>query len=143
MSSNTYSSIWLHLVWSTKGRNPLLQKRIRHSVYSNIKKSAEDINILVDHINGVEDHVHILASIMPVHSASNIAKKLKGSSSKWINDENLCDEYFEWQVGFSAFSVSPTQLDKVRAYIRNQERHHAKTSFADEMKELERIASLY
>jgi REP element-mobilizing transposase RayT len=143
MSSNTYSSIWLHLVWSTKDRNPLLQKRIRHTVFNTIRKCGEDINIAIDHINGVDDHIHVLASVLPTHAASTVVKHLKGPSSKWINDQQLCDEYFEWQVGFSAFSVSPTQLDKVRAYIRNQEQHHAKTTFADEMKELERIASSY
>jgi len=141
MSSRSYSAIWLHLIWSTKKRAPLLTKKVKYKVYNFFRDKAKELNIHIDHINGIDDHVHLLVCIKPTHSASTVAKKLKGASSKWINEQGITDEYFEWQAGYAAFSVSPTQLHKVRAYIRNQEKHHAKTSFADELIMLENKAN--
>lgn len=136
ITMQTYSSIWIHLIWGTKNRTAFLTRDIRFKVYDFIRDKAKEIDVYVDHINGVEDHVHILISIKPKHSVSDIAKSFKGSSSKWINDNLITPDYFDWQDGFSAFSVSPTHLKNVRAYIRNQEKHHAKMNYQSEIKML-------
>jgi putative transposase len=74
-----------------------------------------------------------------IQSISQIVKTIKGESAKWINDVNLVQGIFEWQEGYGAFSVSPTHLKKVRNYIRNQEKHHLKQNFEEEMFEIQQM----
>jgi putative transposase len=88
----------------------------------------------VDCINGIEDHVHCLINLKPSQSISTIVKQLKGESSYWINLNNMVEGEFKWQTGFGAFSVSHYNVPKVRKYILNQENHHKKMSFEEEMK---------
>jgi REP element-mobilizing transposase RayT len=81
-------------------------------------------------IGGVEDHVHILAKVSPTIAISDFLEKLKANSSKWAKSVR---RGFGWQDGYSAFTVSESQVERVRAYIRNQREHHKKTSFRDEL----------
>ncbi len=83
-------------------------------------------------INGMPDHVHILLSTKPNCLLSDLMRDIKASSSKWINDNKFVIGKFQWQEGFGAFSVSQSQVDKVIAYINNQEKHHQKLSFKEE-----------
>lgn len=137
--SQNYFSIWIHLVWSTKNRQPLIHLKLKKPLYDKMREIADQKEYKLDFINGIEDHVHLLVSIQPKQSVSDIVKDLKGITNAWINQNNLTTEYFEWQDGFSAFSVSPTQLSKVRDYIKFQEKHHTDISFDDEMKRIRDI----
>ena len=85
-------------------------------------------------VGGVEDHVHMLASLRPVHSVADVMRDLKKGSTNWVK-QNF-DRRFAWQEGYAAFTVSPSATDAVRNYIANQEAHHGKDSFVDELKEL-------
>ena len=85
----------------------------------------------------MEDHVHLLMEIKPKFSISDVVKNIKGLTWEWIRAQNLSKRYFGWQDGFAAISVSPSQLNRVRQYIRNQEAHHKKLSFENEMKRYE------
>ena len=85
-------------------------------------------------VGGVEDHVHILASLRPVHRLADVLRDLKKESSAWAKDN--FDRRFTWQEGYAAFTVSPTATDSVRRYIGTQEEHHRKHSFVDELREL-------
>lgn len=87
-------------------------------------------------INGVEDHVHLLAGVRPAQSISDLMQDVKGGSSKWINDNQLVPGRFEWQEGYGAFSYSKSQLPTVMSYIQNQEVHHHKKTFHEEYIEL-------
>lgn len=80
-----YSSLWVHLIWTTKNRKSLLQKNWRISLFKFIKENANRKEIIIDTINGIEDHVHLLVRLLPRQSISNITKQCKGSSSRWIN----------------------------------------------------------
>ena len=131
--AHTYHQIWVHLIWATKNRHPHLTKVVRHKVFQYIYSEAEHKGFPLDTINGIDDHVHCLLSLPPKYAVSSVVKHLKGESSKWINDQELTSEYFEWQAGFSAFSVSKTTVPHVRKYIQKQEVHHQTKSFADEM----------
>ena len=91
-------------------------------------------------VGGVEDHVHILASLRPVHCIADILRDLKKESSMWAK-ENF-DRRFTWQEGYAAFTVSPTATDSVRRYIATQETHHRKRSFVDELRELLNAAGI-
>lgn len=130
--SQTYYKIWIHLVWATKERRPLMQKEAREKIVSHIREKARKEGYHIDAINGVADHLHCLISLSPRFSISEVMNKLKGESSHWINSEKITRTRFAWQGGFAAFSVSASQVSKVRNYIRNQENHHRKISFEAE-----------
>ena len=102
-------------------------------MYTKIREIAIENDYHLDFINGVADHVHCLISIKPSQSISDVSKYLKGGSSRWINDGNFAETYFDWQDGFAAFSVSPGNLNNVRNYIKNQEKHHHEMTFKDEL----------
>ena len=85
-------------------------------------------------INGVADHVHILLGYRPHQSLADLVQDIKGSSSKWINENKFTHSRFNWQQGYGAFSYSQSQLSRVINYINNQEEHHKKKTFTEEYK---------
>ena len=103
---HTFFKIWIHLVWSTKSREPILFDKIRKDVFFHIKESATEKDFHLDMINGTEDHLHCLLSLNPKFAISDIVNELKGESSHWINEQNMMKVKFTWQRGLGAFSVS-------------------------------------
>jgi len=132
----SYSSLWVHIIWSTKNREPILTPLLKHEVYQVINEIASDHEIHIDCINGVEDHVHILVRLRTDQSVADVVKTIKGNSWEYFKDD--ADRYVTWQDGFAAFSVSPNELKRVRGYIYNQEKHHREKSFSDEVKEIKK-----
>jgi len=123
----------IHLVWSTKNRQPFLaSSEVRRKVWKHIKDNAAQKGIFIDMINGYNDHCHCLVSLGIEQSLSNILRLLKGESSYWINKNGLCSSKFEWQEEYFAISVSEKILPAVRDYIRNQEDHHQIKTFSEE-----------
>jgi REP element-mobilizing transposase RayT len=92
------------------------------------------MNGVAESVGGVEDHVHLLASLRPVHRIADVLRDLKKDSSTWAKDN--FERSFAWQEGYPAFTVSPSATGAVKKYIANQEAHHAKYSFVDELKDL-------
>lgn len=133
-----FIKIWVHLVWATKNRVPLLTKDMRQQVFKHIKENGMEKNIYVDFVNGHVDHVHCLISLNANRTIAKILQLLKGESSFWIYKNNLCKQYFEWQDEYFAVSVSESGVDAVREYIKNQETHHAKKTFEEENDEFTR-----
>ena len=127
-----YVRIWVHLIWSTKGRRPLLNEALREKVFSHMKGNAAKKEIYLDSINGIADHVHTLVSLKSDQTIAKVAQLLKGESSHWINAQNLCNNKFEWQDEYIAVSVSESNVDNIRQYIRNQVEHHRVKSFNEE-----------
>lgn len=84
-----------------------------------------------DEINGMAEHVHLLVGLRPTHCLADVLQDVKGASSKWVHDE-IGSSKFAWQTGYGGFTVSPSQLESVREYIRNQEAHHQKKTFQEE-----------
>lgn len=132
----SFSNIWIHATWATKLRFPILDKKWRVELFKYMLQASQDENIQMDFINGVEDHVHILFKLHTTQTVAKIMQKVKGASSKWINDNEFMidEEVFSWQDGYGAISVSPDRIDAVRNYIRNQEIHHRTKSYDDELK---------
>ncbi len=130
-----YIKIWLHLVWATKQREPLLAKPIRQNVFDHIKENALKKGIYADCVNGHADHVHALVSLGADQTVSKIIQLMKGESSFWINQNKLTKTKFEWQDDYFAVAVSESNLNAVREYILNQEQHHAKKTFQQECDE--------
>ncbi|WP_128543124.1 IS200/IS605 family transposase [Larkinella soli] len=129
---HTYSRVWIHAVFATKNRRPFLHKSIRAAVHELIRRQLADIGCSVEGIGGIEDHVHLLFLLPPQRSISEVLKQVKGGSSHEVNRSALLRQKFAWQVGYGAFSVSESQVERVRQYIRNQEEHHRRLTFQDE-----------
>lgn len=130
-----FTQIWIHLVWTTKNRFPFLTEQIRYRVFNHILENAKSKPIYIDHINGYFEHVHLLIGLTNTQSISSIVNLIKGESSHWINKNQLTPTHFRWQNEYFACSVSHSQINKVRAYIRNQEKHHAFKTWDEEYNE--------
>jgi len=130
-----YLKIWLHLVWATKNREPILSQSIRQNVFTHIKENGIKKGIYIDCVNGHIDHVHVLLSLGTEQTISKIVQLLKGESSFWINQNNLTRSKFEWQDEYFVVSISESNVSAIRAYILNQEIHHAKKTFQQEYDE--------
>ncbi len=128
----SYLNIWVHFIWATKYRRNLIDKDLKYKLYDHIRLNAKEQGIYVDHINGTKNHIHILVSLKGEQSVSKVAQLIKGESSHWVNSNKLLDKRFEWQNEFIAISVSESIVPKIRSYIRNQEKHHAKRPYRDE-----------
>jgi len=128
----SHVSIWVHVVWGTKGRAPLLSKPHRQTVFDHIRENAKSKHIHVDHINGHKDHVHCLISLDADQSISKVVQLLKGESSFWINKSKIFDYDFSWSRDYYAVSIGLDSIPTVRDYIRNQEEHHRDLTFTHE-----------
>ena len=91
--------------------------------------------IHIDFVNGYKEHVHCLVSLNQKQTIAEVVQLMKGESSYWINKHNLTQEKFEWQDEYFAVSVSESDVNRVREYIKNQEEHHTKKTFAQEYDE--------
>ena len=132
----SYYKIWLHFVWSTKNRERIITRELKQKLIYHFKEYGDDNNIYVDTANGDMEHIHLIAGLKPTQTASDIANLIKGESSNWINSNNFIRGKFSWQRGFAVFSVSESLVDKVRRYIRNQEEHHRRKSYKEELDHL-------
>jgi len=122
----SFVKIWIHLVFATKNREPLLSPNIRQVVYKHIINNCKEKDIFLKAINGYTDHVHCLLSLNKDQSIAKIAQLIKGESSFWINKSEITSNPFSWQDDYFAVSVSESQVDTVTKYIKNQEKHHSK-----------------
>jgi putative transposase len=129
---STFFSLHYHIVFSTKERRPFIKAEWRSPLHSYLGGMIRRMNGVADTIGGVDDHVHMLASLRPVHCLADLMRDLKKDSTNWVK-ENF-ERRFAWQEGYAAFTVSPPAVDSVRRYIWNQEQHHAKHTFVDELK---------
>lgn len=134
--ANTFSKIYIHLVFSVKGRQNLIQKRWKEELHKYICGIVKGKEQKVYAIGGISDHVHILVSIKPNITISDLVRDIKPNSSKWINEKGFVKGKFQWQEGFGAFSYAQSQLDTLIAYINNQEQHHQQISFKTEYLDL-------
>ncbi len=128
-----YSRLYIHMVWSTKHRHPLLTPEVKKTLFPYMGGIFRNQNAHVEIINGVIDHVHMLVRIPTSISVADVARQVKGSSSRFLN-EQAGTRVLQWQEKYGAFSVNPKEIGVVRNYIANQERHHHKVSFQDELK---------
>jgi putative transposase len=134
MSVHSYSRVWLHLIWATLERRPLLTKSSGPKLSAFLHAYAKEKGVYMK-INFVNpDHVHALIDLPTRYSIEEIMQLLKGGSSHWVNEQNLVPGKFAWGRGYGVFSVSESSVHEVANYIANQEEHHRKRSFAEELK---------
>jgi putative transposase len=128
--SHTYSKNHFHIVFSTKERRKLISKQLQPQLWSYMIGICRNVNIVGIAIGGMEDHIHALVELTPNMSVSKAVNLLKSNSSRWMNQQGI---KFAWQEGFSSFAVSASNVPAVKKYIFNQEIHHRKMSFEDEL----------
>lgn len=131
----SYVRIWIHCVWGTKNRVPFLTKENKKKVIEHIRNNALEKNIYVDTINGHTEHLHCIISLNAQQNIAKVMQLIKGESSFWINSNKLTKSKFEWADEYFAVSISESQLNKVRNYIKNQEEHHRKKNWFEECDE--------
>ena len=134
MSLHSYSRVWLHIVWATLERRPLLDKpaAAKLSVWLHDYAKQKGIHMKINFVN--PDHVHALIDLPTNLCIEDMMQWFKGSSSHWINEQNLVASKFGWGRGYGVFSVSESGISEVCAYIAKQEEHHRKRDFAEELK---------
>ncbi|HPO14869.1 MAG TPA: transposase [Candidatus Hydrogenedentes bacterium] len=133
--SQSLSRIYIHVIFSTKERRPFFPdchlRREMHAYLASVFANHSSPAFLV---GGVEDHVHVLCDFSRTYALSEVIKEVKRVSSIWIKTKGPEFSKFHWQAGYGAFSVSHSNVGRVRAYIMNQEEHHRKISFQDEFR---------
>jgi REP element-mobilizing transposase RayT len=124
---------WMHYVWATKNREPVLIEPYREQLFDHIRTNAREKKIFLDRINGYHDHVHCLVSLSSDQTIEKVAQLIKGESSFWFNNKSgFNTAKLQWQDEYFAVSVSQSKLHEVRAYIDGQVIHHQKQTFAEE-----------
>jgi len=131
----SFVKIWVHLVFATKDREPLLKKEFRNDVYKHIIENCREKEIFLQAIDGYTEQLHGLISLGKDQTIAKVSQLIKGESSFWINKNNLTPEKFAWQDDYFAVSISESQVPAVVNYIKNQEKHHSKKSFNEEVNE--------
>jgi putative transposase len=130
--SHSLVRIWVHAIWGTKEKQPLMKDDFREEIIKHIKESFEEQDCTVQVVNGTTNHLHALFMLPQDQSMGKIIQMVKGETSHWINQQNFLQVKFAWQQGYGGFSVSGSMIGKVTRYIRIQEEHHRKMTFREE-----------
>lgn len=128
----TFTKQIIHITFSTRNREKLINKQFEEKLYSYIAGICKNQNCIPIAVGGYLDHVHILCHLSNTISLSNLMEHIKTHTSKYMKSLSPIFKQFYWQEGYGAFSVSPRDIEKVEAYIKNQRSHHSKKSFQEE-----------
>ena len=131
---HTYSNNLYHIIFSTKDRVGLIADEYRQELHRYMGGVVGKLDCNVLCLNSVMDHVHLLCKIKPSISVSDFVNKIKTNSSRWMKEQFDLPFGFQWQSGFSSFTVSELAIEDVKRYILSQQEHHRKISFAEELK---------
>ncbi len=121
----SHTEVYVHFVWSTWDRRPVINEQVRQRVYDCIRAKCIELNCMLVEIGGTEDHVHVLVRLHATVSAAGFAKEVKGASSHLVTHAIDPSLGFKWQGSYGASSVSADAVSSVSDYIRNQQEHHS------------------
>jgi REP element-mobilizing transposase RayT len=130
---NSLVANFVHCVFSTKSRRDSIPIEIQPRLYAYLGGIARKLEFDLLIPGGTKNHIYLLIALPPTLRLAEAIQKLKANSSRWMREQGVA---FEWQEGYGAFSVSPSQLPAVRSYIRNQAEHHRRRSFEEEVQAL-------
>ena len=140
--SSSYTNLLYHIVFSTKDRQPLIAADYQERLYEYIGGTIRGLGGMALAINGMEDHVHVLARLRPDKALSDVLRDLKANASGWMHDVFPALHDFSWQRGYGAFTLSQSNLSAVQNYITRQKEHHQVKSFRDEFIEFLQASGL-
>jgi len=130
--ADTYSQIYIQIVFAVKNRNALISLSWEEKLFQYITGIIKNKGQKLIAINGVSDHIHIFIGLKPNCCLSDLVREVKKASTVFINDNKLSKYKFNWQAGFGAFSYSKSHIGAVYNYVMNQKTHHKKKSFKEE-----------
>lgn len=133
--AQSLAKVYLHLIFSTKNREPLLAEEWRDELFNVLGGTANNLGCQSIIVGGVEEHVHMLFQLGRTITIADAVGKIKSTSSAWVNQTRGLPSPFHWQNGYAVFSVSQSSVESVREYIHNQPEHHKKQSFQDEVRQ--------
>jgi REP element-mobilizing transposase RayT len=133
LMAHSYTNILIHALFSTKDRQPWLIPEIRDEAFHYLGGTLNELGGQSLLVNGPSDHVHMLFVQPRTLSIASVMEKVKANSSGWVKDRWPNRRYFGWQTGYAAFSVSKSHVEQVKLYISNQQEHHRKVSFQEEV----------
>jgi len=131
--SHTYSANFVQCVFSTKNRTNSIPAELQQQLWAYLLGVANNLRLRTLAVGGTTNHVHLLLALPTTMAVAETVQKLKANSSRWLGEHGI---KFQWQEGYGVFSVSPSLLTTVQAYIRNQEEHHRRRSFEEELRAL-------
>jgi len=131
--SHTYTNVLIHALFSTRDRRPWLNAQVREEVFRYLGGAVNELGGQSLLVNGPSDHVHMLFVQPPTISLATLIGKIKSNSSGWVKYRWQDRQNFAWQTGYAAFSVSKSQAEQVKRYTLNQEEHHRRVSFQEEV----------
>ncbi|MBI3914747.1 MAG: IS200/IS605 family transposase [Chloroflexi bacterium] len=134
-----YTQLYLHCVWATWDRLPLIKLNIERELYSAIQAKCRELKCDVVAIGGIEDHVHLLVRFSTTLAVADLVKEVKGSSSHMMTHAVVPGEFFKWQGAYGAFTVSKDGVDRVAQYILNQKTHHADKRLFEDWEKCETV----
>lgn len=123
---------YIHIIYSTKHRQPLIHQSVEEELHHYLGGICNRLDCQTIQVGGYTDHIHILCMLSKKISLMKLVEEVKSHSSKWIKTKDESYQNFYWQDGYGAFSVNPSQIDTVVAYIANQHEHHRKRTFQEE-----------
>jgi len=129
--SSTHLSLHYHLVFGTKNHEPLIASAWRERLHAYLGGVIRTLDGVPEAVGGAADHVHLLVGLRATHTLADVLREIKSVSSAWVHDD-VGVSSFVWREGYGAFTVSASQLENVRAYIRQQEEHHRTRTFREE-----------
>lgn len=130
--SHSFSQLLYHMIWATKGRQPLILSSFQSQLYQYMGGVIRDMGGTLVEIGGMADHVHILVGLKPTTAPADAIRQIKRGSSSWMHKSITNGGKIYWQEGYGIFSVSYSGIESVSDYIRNQEAHHRNRSSHDE-----------
>ena len=136
------ASVLVHIVFSTKHRQPLIKPEIEKELFSYMASIFRANESPALAINGTEDHVHILCSLSRKVALSDLIEEVKKSSSKWIKTKGAAYKNFYWQNGYGAFSIGQSGVEALKTYIADQKEHHHKKTLQDELREFLKLYNI-
>jgi REP element-mobilizing transposase RayT len=134
--AQSLARILVHVVFSTKNREPVLLPEIRAKLHGYLASVGRDLGCEVFRVGGVADHVHLAIDLGRTITVANFVQKVKQTSSVWLKEQPGGPRHFEWQTGYGGFSVGQSQLDVLLDYVAKQEERHRKVTFQDEYRAL-------
>ncbi|MFP4548968.1 MAG: IS200/IS605 family transposase [Fidelibacterota bacterium] len=141
---HSHTKIWIHLIWGTKNHERIMFSEQAKEIHSHLLSKSKELEIPFEILRIQPEHVHSLINLPSNKLLSEFIQTIKGETSSWVNKQKLLNTKFSWQRGFGAFSVSASQFDIVKNYIKNQEDHHRRKTFKEEYDEWrERYGILY
>jgi putative transposase len=131
--SQSYVQLFVHLIFGTKEMYPFLDPSISRELFPYLTTIMHSMDCPVLAVNGMSEHIHILFSLSKNHALSDVVEEVKKSSSKWVKTKGPAYEKFYWQGGYGAFSMGRSGVPALKKYIKNQQEHHRRKTFREEV----------